>query len=209
MSLLSRSICARQFHITHVIYAFAVIIIALALNANSMAKELSSEGFSVQIGAFSDPSASTIALAKHINAGEVYSYSQVNLNRYYIGRYETRDAAEKNLQLVRESGFPDAFLAAYSEDFLQQNLPGLNNTINTIALDSGSLLENTSAEYKPHSASFLMKPTKTSSKLDQASVAKIEAALSNLSKSDRDNVVMINGKLWLKDGESIKALPLG
>lgn len=206
MSLLYKSISILKFNITNVIYALTVIIIALALNTNSTAEELAIEDFSVQIGAFSDPSASTVALAKDINAGEIYSYSQANLNRYYIGRYKTRETAEKNLQLIRESGFPDAFLAAYSDKFLEQNRLDLNDNTSSIALGSGSMLTNPSLE---SSGSFILKPNKTNAKLDQTSVAKIETALSKLSEKDRENVVMINGKLWLKHGENLEALPLG
>lgn len=148
------------------------------------------EELTIQVGAFSSPNPATIALVRDIEEGKLYGSFDSKLHRYYIGRYDSRDMAENKLALIRGKGFPDAFLAPYSNNFHPVDENQLANIeINKQRSTTGSTALRKAA-------------------IKKLSVADIESALAKLSLEDREKVVIIDGKLWLKENGKLKPLPL-
>ena len=148
------------------------------------------ELFTVQVGAFSSPNPATISLARDIEEGKLYGSFDSKLHRYYIGRYESREMAEIKLTFIRDKGFPDAFLATYSNNFHPVNGMQLANIV------SGTDQSTTGATVTRKAV------------IKKLSVAEIESALAKLSAENREKVVLIDGKLWLKENGKLQPLPL-
>lgn len=159
---------------------------------------LYAETLTVQVGAFGSPNAATIALAKQIEHGTLYGSINNKLHKYYIGRHESRETAIVKLALIRDKGFPDAFLANYSDNF--EPVENVQTKLN-----QSTASETAPAAEKPVLAngSFMRSPI-----VDDLSVEQIEAILANLPQSDQTKVVIMEGKLWIKENEQLKPLPL-
>ncbi len=152
------------------------VTLALSTPAILFIGAVNANEFSVQVGAFSDKSAITVEKSLGINAGTVYTSNTSEIHRYYIGRYADRIEAEKNLKIIREKGFPDAFLAAFD-----------TSTIKAIEPSETSHTPGTTTA----STSLVQKPV--------LSVSRIQNIIDQLPESKRDQVVMIDGQLKLDD----------
>jgi len=159
--------------------SFKILTLTSSLIALATSQQSYADSYSIQVGAFSEPSEVTLQQANDTRPGEAFTQqdSNADLHRYYIGRFTTRAEAEAMLKLLRTQAYPDAFIATFTSD--------ANN------LDEQLLAEP---------ATFSSPNTK------QLTVWEVEKILSKLSSAQQEKVVINQGQLWLNEGEQFTRL---
>ena len=143
--------------------------------------------YTVQIGAFRNPSNSFVADARLVATVYVTERSG-GVKALSVGSYESRVGADQALDELQVY-YPDAYVATLSDQAMEFTSSGTMVERQTASVSQASLAAATSAE-----------PAATSSVRRSSPSANEQSLLDRLSESERRRVVYLDGILHVKTG---------
>ena len=135
------------------------------------------DGYTIQVGVYKNLSKETLDSAEQL--GNVYREAVGPLTRVTVGRYDTRAEAEVELSRIQSGGFDDAFV---------------RSTGTSAKGDSAQKIIDHHGEHSHGGVKHTHLPEA------------MEKVLSALPESERENVVILDGKLHRKEGDTFTPL---